>query len=97
MRDAAVDQAMNRDIVSVLLGGFGTKATGSGEAMAIEGEATMTTASDVAAALTDSSTVGTPPPFSRCIEETRLPQCYLETWGNTLRLMEQGYLAAHRV
>lgn len=48
---------MNRDITSVLLGGFGTKATGGGEAMAIEGEATMTTASDVATALTEANTV----------------------------------------
>lgn len=47
---------MNRDIVSVLLGGFGTKATGGGEAMKIEGEATMTTSSDVAEALTESRT-----------------------------------------
>lgn len=49
-------QAMNRDITSVLLGGFGTKATGGGEAMAIEGEATMTTSSDVATALTEANT-----------------------------------------
>lgn len=48
---------MNRDIVSVLLGGFGTKATAGGEAMAIEGEATMTTASDVATALTEANSV----------------------------------------
>lgn len=48
---------MNRDIVSVLLGGFGTKATGSGEAMKIEGEATMTTATDVAESLTEAKTV----------------------------------------
>ncbi|CAM9941677.1 unnamed protein product, partial [Hapterophycus canaliculatus] len=48
---------MNRDIVSVLLGGFGTKATAGGEAMAIEGEATMTTAADVATALTDANSV----------------------------------------
>jgi len=34
--------AMNRDIVSVLLGGYGTSATGSGEAMVFEGEATFT-------------------------------------------------------
>lgn len=47
---------MNRDIVSVLLGGFGTKATGGGEAMKIEGEATMTTSHDVAEALTESKT-----------------------------------------
>lgn len=48
---------MNRDIVSVLLGGFGTKATAGGEAMAIEGEATMTTAPDVATALTEANSV----------------------------------------
>merc|ERR1712183_350894 len=34
--------AMNRDIVSVILGGFGTKSTGTGEAVVFEGEATMT-------------------------------------------------------
>lgn len=34
--------AMNRDIVSVLLGGYGTSATGKGEAMVFEGEATFT-------------------------------------------------------
>merc|ERR1711981_781214 len=33
---------MNRDIVSVLLGGFGTKNTGTGEAMVFEGESTVT-------------------------------------------------------
>eukprot|EP00658_Telonema_sp_P-2_P037782 TRINITY_DN27159_c0_g1_i6.p1 TRINITY_DN27159_c0_g1~~TRINITY_DN27159_c0_g1_i6.p1 ORF type:complete len:1044 (-),score=338.05 TRINITY_DN27159_c0_g1_i6:371-3502(-) len=33
---------MNRDIVSVLLGGFGTKTTGTGEAMVFEGESTVT-------------------------------------------------------
>merc|ERR1740115_371541 len=38
--------AMNRDIVSVLLGGFGTASTGQGEAMVFEGEAKFT---DVAA------------------------------------------------
>merc|ERR1719158_1336389 len=32
--------AMNRDIVSVLLGGYGTSSTGTGEAMQFEGEAT---------------------------------------------------------
>jgi len=34
--------AMNRDIVSVLLGGFGTASTGGGEAMVFEGEAKFT-------------------------------------------------------
>merc|ERR1712228_228383 len=34
--------AMNRDIISVLLGGYGTKATGKGEAIQFEGEVTTT-------------------------------------------------------
>ena len=34
--------AMNRDIASVLLGGYGTSSTGSGEAMVFEGEARFT-------------------------------------------------------
>jgi hypothetical protein len=34
--------AMNRDILSVILGGYGTKASGGGEAMKFEGEATTT-------------------------------------------------------
>merc|ERR1719335_2125801 len=33
-------EAMNRDIASVLLGGFGTRGTGEGKAMVFEGEAT---------------------------------------------------------
>merc|ERR1712167_152525 len=33
-------EAMNRDITSVLLGGFGTRKTGVGEATVFEGEAT---------------------------------------------------------
>merc|ERR1719379_2050785 len=33
-------EAMNRDISSVLLGGYGTRATSTGEAMVFEGEAT---------------------------------------------------------
>merc|ERR550537_215943 len=34
--------AMNRNISSVLLGGYGTDSTGTGEAMVFEGEATFT-------------------------------------------------------
>merc|ERR1719421_2680992 len=33
-------EAMNRDIASVLLGGFGTRSTSTGEAMVFEGEPT---------------------------------------------------------
>jgi len=49
--------AMNRDIVSVLLGGFGTSSTGSGEAMVFEGEASFTDVDTVAASLEDSGSV----------------------------------------
>lgn len=55
---------MNRDIVSVLLGGFGTKATGDGKTMKIEGEATMTNANDVATGLTEAGTASAPRHFS---------------------------------
>ncbi|CAM9367023.1 unnamed protein product [Discosporangium mesarthrocarpum] len=50
-------KAMNRNIVSVLLGGYGTKATGGGDAMKIEGEATMTSTHEVAEGLTESKKV----------------------------------------
>ena len=49
-----MSDAMNRDIVSVLLGGYGTKATGGGEAIKIEGETTMT---NVGQLLTESESV----------------------------------------
>jgi NAD(P) transhydrogenase len=49
--------AMNREIVSVILGGFGTKATGQGEAMVFEGEATFTDIDATVDNLIDSSSV----------------------------------------
>lgn len=39
--------AMNRDILSVILGGYGTKSSAGGEAMKFEGEATTTNVDDV--------------------------------------------------
>ena len=49
--------AMNRDILSVISGGFGTKATGKGEAMVFEGEATMTNVDDVVGQLKEAQKV----------------------------------------
>jgi len=50
-------KAMNRDIVSVLLGGYGTSSTGKGEAMKIEGEPTMTDVAQTVELLTNSKKV----------------------------------------
>jgi NAD(P) transhydrogenase len=50
-------KAMNRDIVSVLLGGYGTTSTGKGEAMKIEGEPTMTDVAQTVELLTNSKKV----------------------------------------
>jgi NAD(P) transhydrogenase len=41
-------KAMNRSIVSVIFGGYGTSSTGSGPAMKIEGTHTETNADEVA-------------------------------------------------
>lgn len=48
---------MNRDIVSVLLGGFGTKSTGGGEAMVYEGESTVTSVEETIARFKDASSM----------------------------------------
>ncbi|CAM9203235.1 unnamed protein product [Ectocarpus sp. 6 AP-2014] len=93
-------KAMNRDIVSVLLGGFGTKATAGGEAMAIEGEATMTTAPDVATALTEANSVVIVPGYGLAVAGAQyaiaetvktltkhgIKACKLCTHGNHLRV-----------
>uniref|UniRef100_A0A7S2V533 proton-translocating NAD(P)(+) transhydrogenase n=1 Tax=Fibrocapsa japonica TaxID=94617 RepID=A0A7S2V533_9STRA len=50
-------KAMNRDIVSVLLGGYGTSSTGTGEAMKIEGEHRETTSKATAEDLTNAKKV----------------------------------------
>lgn len=49
--------AMNRDIVSVILGGYGTKSSGGGEAMKFEGEATTTDVDSVIKLLDEAESV----------------------------------------
>lgn len=49
--------AMNRDIVSVILGGYGTKATGGGEAVKFEGETTMTNVDDTVRLLSEAESI----------------------------------------
>lgn len=65
--------AMNRDIVSVLLGGYGTKGTGKGEAMKFEGETTTTNVDDVVKLLTESSSVIIVPGYGLAVAKGQYP------------------------
>ena len=65
--------AMNRDILSVILGGYGTKATGGGEAMKFEGEATTTTVDDVVSLLKESQSVIIVPGYGLAVAKGQYP------------------------
>merc|ERR1712196_514034 len=65
--------AMNRDILSVILGGFGTKATGTGEAMVFEGEATFTDVDTVTNALVQSKNVIIVPGYGLAVANGQYP------------------------
>jgi len=65
--------AMNRDIVSVILGGYGTKNTSGGEAMTFEGEATMTNIDDTINLLTESQSVIIVPGYGLAVAHGQYP------------------------
>lgn len=65
--------AMNRDIVSVILGGYGTKATGTGEAVQFEGEATMTNVDDTVKLLADSESIIVVPGYGLAVAHAQYP------------------------
>mmetsp|Transcript_16461 Transcript_16461/g.24289 ORF Transcript_16461/g.24289 Transcript_16461/m.24289 type:complete len:1058 (-) Transcript_16461:90-3263(-) len=65
--------AMNRDIVSVITGGFGTKATGTGEAMEFTGEATMTNADDTVKLLTEAEKIIIVPGYGLAVAKGQYP------------------------
>lgn len=65
--------AMNRDILSVILGGFGTKATGGGEAIQFEGEATMTSVDDTVKLLGESESVIIVPGYGLAVAKGQYP------------------------
>jgi len=65
--------AMNRDILSVILGGYGTKASGKGEAMKFEGEATTTNVDDVVALLAESSSIIIVPGYGLAVAKGQYP------------------------
>lgn len=65
--------AMNRDIVSVILGGFGTKATGGGEAIQFEGETTMTNVEDTVKLLSESENIIIVPGYGLAVAHAQYP------------------------
>ena len=65
--------AMNRDILSVILGGFGTKASGGGEAMKFEGEATTTNVDDVVNLLCESESIIIVPGYGLAVAKGQYP------------------------
>lgn len=65
--------AMNRDIVSVILGGYGTKTTGTGEAVSFEGEATMTNIDETVQMLSDAESIICVPGYGLAVAHAQYP------------------------
>jgi NAD(P) transhydrogenase len=65
--------AMNRDILSVITGGFGTKKTGGGEAMKFEGEATTTNVEDVVSLLKEAQSIIIVPGYGLAVAKGQYP------------------------
>lgn len=65
--------AMNRDILSVILGGYGTKNSGKGEAMKFEGEATTTNVADVVGLLSEAESVIIVPGYGLAVAKGQYP------------------------
>uniref|UniRef100_A0A7S3PZT4 NAD(P) transhydrogenase, mitochondrial n=1 Tax=Chaetoceros debilis TaxID=122233 RepID=A0A7S3PZT4_9STRA len=65
--------AMNRDIVSVILGGYGTKASGGGEAMKFEGETTTTNVDDTVKLLMESESIIIVPGYGLAVAKGQYP------------------------
>ena len=65
--------AMNRDIVSVILGGYGTKSSAGGEAMQFEGEATTTDVDSVVKLLGESESVIIVPGYGLAVAKGQYP------------------------
>jgi H+-translocating NAD(P) transhydrogenase len=65
--------AMNRDIVSVILGGYGTKSTSTGEAMQFEGEATMTSVDETIKLLEEAESIIVVPGYGLAVAHAQYP------------------------
>jgi len=65
--------AMNRDIISVILGGYGTKATGGGQAMQFEGESTLTSVDETVKLLTEAESIICVPGYGLAVAHAQYP------------------------
>jgi H+-translocating NAD(P) transhydrogenase len=65
--------AMNRDITSVILGGYGTKSTSKGEAMKFEGEATLTNIDETVRMLEDAESIIVVPGYGLAVAHAQYP------------------------
>jgi len=74
--------AMNRDILSVILGGYGTKSSGKGEAMKFEGEVTQTNVDDTCKLLMESESCIIVPGYGLAVAKGQYP---LKDMVDTLR------------
>eukprot|EP00956_Cyclotella_meneghiniana_P029070 scaffold69349_cov70-Cyclotella_meneghiniana.AAC.2 len=74
--------AMNRDILSVILGGYGTKSSGGGEAMVFEGEVSQTNVDDTCKLLMESESVIIVPGYGLAVAKGQYP---LKELVDTLR------------
>merc|ERR1711994_291925 len=65
--------AMNRSLPNVILGGFGTSTTGTGEAMKITGEATLWNVDDTVEAIADAKRIIIVPGYSLAVAKGQYP------------------------
>lgn len=65
--------AMNRSLPNVILGGFGTSATGTGEAMAITGEATLWNVDDTVEAMVEAKRIIIVPGYGLAVAKGQYP------------------------
>nr|CDJ93500.1 Alanine dehydrogenase PNT and NAD(P) transhydrogenase domain containing protein [Haemonchus contortus] len=66
-------KAMNRSLISVILGGVGTKSQGTGKAKAIEGTATETNVNETVDWLTNAQSIIIVPGYGLCAAQAQYP------------------------
>jgi len=81
---------MNRQIVSVLLGGFGTTSTGSGEAMVFEGEPTVTNVDETVQRMKDANSMIITPGYGLAVSKgqyaiAELANKLKKDWGTEVK------------